>query len=86
MEFLSEEKKNKLQEFVKFVKKELDLQKVPTISIQNGRKELKTTASYDYRKENKTIKINGKNRALVDIMRSLAHELVHHKQWEQGKN
>jgi Zn-dependent peptidase ImmA (M78 family) len=85
MEFLSEEKKNKLQEFVKFVKKELDLQKVPTISIQNGRKELKTTASYDYRKENKIIKINGKNRALVDIMRSLAHELVHHKQWEQGR-
>ena len=63
----------------------MDLQKVPTISIQNGRKELKTTASYDYRKENKIIKINGKNRALVDIMRSLAHELVHHKQWEQGR-
>ena len=36
-------------------------------------------------KENKIIKINGKNRALVDIMRSLAHELVHHKQYEEGR-
>ena len=29
--------------------------------------------------------MNAKNRALVDVMRSLAHELVHHKQWEQGR-
>jgi Zn-dependent peptidase ImmA (M78 family) len=85
MEFLSDEKKKKLQEFVKFVKKELDLKTVPTISIQNGRKELKTTASYDYTKKNKIIKVNAKNRALVDVMRSLAHELVHHKQYEQGR-
>lgn len=85
MGFLNDDKKKKLNEFVKFVKKELDLKSVPTISIQNGRGELKTTANYDYTKENKIIKINGKNRALVDIMRSLAHELVHHKQFEQGR-
>jgi len=85
MEFLSDEKKKKLQEFVKFVKKELDLKSVPTISIQNGRKGLKTTANYDYTKENKIIKVNAKNRAIVDVMRSIAHELVHHKQFEQGR-
>ena len=85
MEFLNDDKKQKLTEFVKFVKKELDLKSVPTISIQNGRGELKTTANYDYTKENKVIKVNGKNRALVDIMRSVAHELVHHKQYEQGR-
>ena len=85
MSFLNDKKKKKLNEFVKFVKKELELDSVPTISIQNGRGELKTTANYDYTKENKIIKINGKNRALVDIMRSLAHELVHHKQFEQGR-
>lgn len=85
MGFLNDDKKQKLTEFVKFVKKELDLKSVPTISIQNGRGELKTTANYDYTKENKIIKVNGKNRALVDIMRSVAHELVHHKQYEQGR-
>jgi len=85
MKFLSDEKKKKLNEFVKYCKNELKLKTVPTISIQNGRGKLKTTANYDYTKENKIIKINAKGRALVDIMRSMAHELVHHRQWEQGK-
>jgi hypothetical protein len=82
---LNDTKKEKLKEFVKFVKDQLELKTVPTISIQNGRGELKTTANYDYTKENKIIKINAKNRALVDVMRSLAHEMVHHKQYEQGR-
>lgn len=85
MEFLTEEKKKILNEFVKFCKKELDLKKVPIIIVQNGRNGLKTTANYNYTKKIKIVKINGKNRALVDILRSIAHELVHHKQWEQGK-
>ncbi len=85
MNFLSDDKKEKLNNFVKFVKKQLELKTIPTISIQNHRKNLKTTANYDYTKENKIIKICGKNRALVDIMRSIAHELVHHKQFEQGR-
>ena len=85
MSFLSDDKKEKLNKFVKFVKSELKLDSVPTISIQNGRNGLKTTANYDYTKENKIVKVNGKNRSLVDIMRSVAHELVHHKQYEQGR-
>ena len=85
MSFLNEEQKEILNEFVKFVKKELNIDKLPTIKIQSNRDELKTTASYDYTKENKIVKVYGKNRALVDIMRSIAHELVHHKQWEDGR-
>ena len=85
MDFKSEEVKKKLDSFVKFVKKELGLKHVPTISIQNHRDGLKTTANYDYTKENKVIKVCGKNRAMVDVMRSLAHELVHHKQYEEGR-
>lgn len=85
MSFLSEDKKDKLNTFVKFVKNQLELNSVPTIAVQNHRKNLKTTANYDYTKEQKIIKICGKNRALVDIMRSIAHELVHHKQFEQGR-
>lgn len=85
MGFLDENKKEKLEKFVKFVKEELGLKTCPTISIQNHRKNLKTTANYDYTKENKVIKVCSKNRALVDVMRSIAHELVHHKQFEQGR-
>ena len=85
MSFLDDDKKDKLNSFVKFVKEQLELKTVPTISIQNHRNGLKTTANYDYTKENKVVKVCMKNRALVDVMRSIAHELVHHKQFEQGR-
>ena len=82
---LSEQNKQKLNEFVKFVRDELGIKKMPEIRIQNNRNEIKTTANYNYNLPEKIIKIYGKGRALVDIMRSVAHELVHHKQWEDGR-
>ena len=85
MSFLTDEKKKILDKFVLFVKKQLELESVPTIKIQNNRDGLKTTANYDYTKENKLIKVCAKNRALVDVCRSIAHEMVHHKQFEQGR-
>ena len=85
MSFLTDEKKKILDNFVLFVKKQLELETVPTIKIQNNRDGLKTTANYDYTKENKLIKVCAKNRALVDVCRSIANEMVHHKQFEQGR-
>ncbi len=85
MGFLSEEQQEKLNEFVKFVVKELKIKNPPTIVILNNREGLKTTANYDYTKENKVIKVCAKGRMLVDVKRSLGHELTHHKQWEDGR-
>ena len=85
MSFLNNDNKEKLDSFVKFVKEQLDIKTVPTIKIQNNRDGLKTTANYDYTKENKIIKVCSKGRALVDVMRSIAHEMVHHKQFEEGR-
>ena len=85
MEFLTDDKRKKLTEFTKFVVKELGIKKPPSISILGKRDGLKTTASYDYTKEDKIVKIYGRNRLIVDVMRSIAHELTHHKQWEDGK-
>ena len=85
MEFLDDDKKENITEFVKFARKELGLKKCPTIVLQNGKGGLKTTASYNFETEDKTIRINAKNRALVDIFRSIAHEMVHHKQWEDDR-
>jgi hypothetical protein len=81
MSFLTDEKREILDKFVLFVKEQLELKTVPTIKIQNHRDGLKTTANYDYTKENKIIKVCAKNRALVDVCRSIAHEMVHHKQF-----
>lgn len=85
MTFLNDDKKDKITEFVKFVRDELQLEKCPTIILQNGRGELKTTANYNYSNDNKVIRVNSKNRALVDVLRSIAHEMVHHKQFEDGR-
>lgn len=85
MTFLNDEQKEKLKDFIKFTKDNLGLKSAPVVVVQNGRKDLKTTANYDYTKPEKVIRINGKNRMLVDIMRSVAHELVHHRQFEQGR-
>ena len=85
MSFLTDEKREILDKFVLFVKKQLELKTVPTIKVQNNRDGIKTTANYDYTKENKIIKVCAKNRALVDVCRSIAHEMVHHKQFEQGR-
>lgn len=85
MTFLDDKKKEQLKDFALFVIKELGIKKSPTIVIQDGRGKLKTTANYDYTKENKIIKVNAHKRALVDVMRSLAHELTHHKQFEEGR-
>ena len=85
MGFLEDNKKSKLIEFVKFVKGELGIKNAPEVRIKSERSEMKTTANYNYNAPEKVIKIYGKGRALVDIMRSVAHELVHHKQWEDGR-
>jgi Zn-dependent peptidase ImmA (M78 family) len=85
MGFLNDQQKEKLTEFIKVVKGELNLKSTPKVVVQNGRKDLKTTANYDYTQSEKVIKVNAKNRMLVDVMRSVAHELVHHKQYEDGR-
>lgn len=85
MEFLDDRKKKLLNDFAKFAIKELKIKTPPTIAIQNGRGKLKTTAAYDYTKDDKVLKVNCKNRLIVDVLRSMAHELNHHKQWEDGR-
>lgn len=85
MSFLERHKQEKIITFVKFVKEKLELKNSPTIKLINGRGDLKTTALYNYSNPEKVIKVNAKNRHMVDIMRSLAHEMVHHKQFEDGR-
>jgi len=84
-ENVDDKQKEKLANFVKFVKDELKISHAPTVAILNEKGDVKTTANYDYGKENKVIKVRAKNRMMVDVMRSIGHELAHHKQWEDGK-
>ncbi len=85
MSFLEQRDKDRIVAFIKFVKDELGIKNMPSIKLLNGRGDLKTTAHYNYSQPTKVIKVNSKNRHIVDIMRSCAHELVHHCQYEQGR-
>ena len=76
----SDEQVMLLNDFLKFVTTHLKIVN-PNVKIQFGREGLVTTASYG----NKEVRVYAKDRALVDIMRSLAHELVHMKQDVEGR-
>lgn len=71
----SEDQINLLNEFIKFAADILQI-KQPKVILQYNREGLKTTAAYSDGK----IHIYANERAIVDIMRSLAHEMTHLKQ------
>ena len=74
---------DKIDDFVDFVTGDLDLDDDFTVNITNDSDDVETLASYDI--NDKEVTVLGKNRALPDIIRSVAHELVHHKQNERGE-
>lgn len=79
-----------INEFIDFVKKELRIENDVDVKLQNDKDGIKTTAVYKYEEggspsENTEVKVYTKDRALSDILRSIAHEMVHHKQNEDGK-
>ena len=88
-QFDSSEKKT-IDDFVDFVKKELNINNDVEVKLQNDKDGIKTTAVYKYEDgnekeiENSEIRVFTLGRALVDVLRSIAHELVHHMQNEKG--
>ena len=73
------EKLKRIQEFVKFCFKKLNLKKIPKIKLTTKND---TTALGYFVPDINTIVVVEKGRHQMDIMRTLAHELVHLKQTE----
>jgi hypothetical protein len=74
---------DKIDDFVDFVSGDLKLDDNFTVDITNDSDDVETLASYDI--NNNEVTVLGKDRSLPDIIRSVAHELVHHKQNELGE-
>lgn len=74
---------DKIDDFVDFVSGDLELDDNFTVDITNDSDDVETLASYDI--NNNEVTVLGKDRSLPDIIRSVAHELVHHKQNELGE-
>ena len=84
---LTESQTGTIGEFIKFAAKNLGMQNLPgslTLSYDNKQAQDKRTFGF-FDPHNKKIWIYVKNRNMADILRTLAHELVHRKQEEDGR-
>lgn len=80
---MTEEKVNILKDFVNFTCSKLKIEEPVTVVIRKERDEyIQTTASYLPHENENHIRAGG--RALVDICRSIGHELTHNRQRELG--
>lgn len=80
--YIAEQNEATINDFVAFASRKLGLSNVPNVQIVPNREEGMTTACYS--PVDSTIKVVGGNRATFDICRSIAHELVHQMQDENG--
>ena len=84
-ENLSETKQQSIQHFVEFATKRLKLKETPNVNLVGGREfaEIKTSLG-GYNPDDKAIYVATEGRLTADILRTLAHEMVHRKQDELG--
>ena len=71
------DRQNNLVDFVDFCKEQLDLESIPTIKFVSDTEN--TTFGY-FDNDTKGIVIQNDGRHQMDVMRTVAHELVHYKQ------
>ena len=72
-----------MDKFILFVNDYLSLEKPCMVKLTTDREDITTTAYYDI--VNRVVCVYIKDRAIMDVMRSVAHELVHHHQNEKGQ-
>jgi hypothetical protein len=72
-----------LDSFVSFASDKLGLKSLPGIRYKSDEDDYNSFAAYNPSKNE--LSISTKNRHPMDVFRSIAHELVHHKQNEDGK-
>lgn len=70
-------------DFLDFCQDSLGYETPASVELVTDRDKLVTLASYNL--NDNSVRVYSKNRALADVLRSIAHELVHHKQLEDGR-
>ena len=72
-----------IEEFIQFCKQELDIRELPVMEFTNDREWAVERRSFgQYNPETNRLEVYTGNRNLADILRTLGHELVHHRQRE----
>ena len=73
-----------IAKFTKYIKESMGIKTPFSINVTKNRDEDLKTYAY-YNPAENFIKIYVKNRGMADILRSIAHEIVHHHQKENDK-
>ena len=80
---MNQKKLDILKHFLGFCKKELEIQSLPKISLITDKSFVENFRSFgEYNPNDMSIRVFVGKRNLADVCRSLAHELVHHRQNE----
>lgn len=78
--------KDQFRDFLKVCIKELKLKQLPKIEwIINGEHHKAHQSFGSFHNNDQIIQVEINNRHPLDVMRTLAHELVHYKQWTEGR-
>ncbi len=79
-------KEKNIHDFLDFCSSVLEVSKKPTVNIIEDTEWSRQRRSFgEYNPTNLTISVYVKNRNTADVYRTIAHELVHHKQNELGR-
>jgi len=82
---LDAKQNNTIKKFLKFAIEALELQSIPKLTLSYNNEHAKTNHTFGYfNPGNSQIWLYVKNRNMADILRTLAHELVHRRQAELG--
>jgi len=86
-EVLPKERRQEIiEEFVQYCANELNLESTPELEISYNNKDAQDMRSYGlYTPYNNKLMVVAVNRNLGDILRTIAHELVHHRQFLDNK-
>ena len=84
-EAISESKENSIKHFIEFATKRLKLKETPKVTLLSGNEYSNEKSSLGgYNPGTKEIFVSTDNRLTADILRTIAHEMVHRKQDELG--
>jgi cytidyltransferase-like protein len=72
-----------MDSFVSFASEKLGIKSLPSVRFKGDGDEYNSFAAYDPAKNE--LSVSTKHRHPMDVFRSVAHELVHHKQNEEGR-
>ena len=82
----NEQRQNIIEDFIQYCKDRLDIDQLHIIQFTNEREWATERKSFgQYNPNDRSLEIYTGNRNLADTLRTLVHELVHHKQYEEGR-